>query len=196
MFEIYFVTNRKLCKENFLLRLERLAAAKPKGIILREKDLTASEYRALAEKALQICGKQGTACILHTFYKVAAELRAPCLHLPMPFLRTLSGGERRMFTELGASCHSAAEAIEAAEAGCTYVTAGHVFETDCKKGVPPRGLEFLREICKSVKIPVLAIGGIHRENFPAVQAAGAQGACLMSEAMTCADPSVFSDNEY
>ena len=41
------------------------------------------------------------------------------------------------------------------------MTAGHVYVTDCKKGLPPRGLEFLKEVCTKVTIPVYAIGGIH-----------------------------------
>lgn len=190
MFEVYFVTNRKLCEEDFLLRVERLADAHPKGIILREKDLSAAEYASLAKKVMRICEKQGVMCVLHTFYGVARELGAPCLQLPMPFLRELAK-EERTFHWLGASCHSAAEAQEAESAGCTHVTAGHIFPTGCKES-PPRGLSFLKEVVESVRVPVLAIGGIGKENFPTLREAGAAGACLMSGAMTCADPSFYT----
>ena len=97
-------------------------------------------------------------------------------------------GEKARFRILGASCHSPADAWEAQRLGYTYITAGHVFATDCKKGLPPRGLDFLREVCRSVDIPVYAIGGIRPENMAAVRAAGAAGGCVMSGLMTCPDP--------
>ena len=41
------------------------------------------------------------------------------------------------------------------------MTAGHIYATDCKKGLPPRGLDFLKNVCDAVEIPVYAIGGIN-----------------------------------
>lgn len=73
--------------------------------------------------------------------------------------------------------------MEAQALGCTYITAGHVFETECKKGLPGRGLDFLRNVCAAVDIPVYGIGGIDAENITFVRNAGASGACLMSSLM-------------
>ncbi len=89
------------------------------------------------------------------------------------------------FRIIGASCHSVEDALEAQALGCTYITAGHIFATDCKKGVPPRGLAFLREVCRSVSIPVYAIGGINEKNYLQVLQTGAAGACIMSGLMCC-----------
>lgn len=191
MSEILCVTNRQLCREDFLKRLERIAAAHPAGIILREKDLSAGEYRALAEKALAVCRSQGVPCILHSFPGEAEALGAEGLHLPLPLLRALPPERRQAFRVLGASCHSVEDAREAEVLGCTYITAGHVFATDCKKGLAPRGLPFLREVCRAVTIPVWAIGGISPENFPSVLVSGAQGGCVMSGLMTYADPAAL-----
>lgn len=188
MCEVLCVTDRLLCKEDFLSRIERLACAQPEGIILREKDLSASEYRSLAEAALEICEKHGTPCILHGFADIAIELGAAALHLPLHTLRELPQSKRRSFTVLGASCHGPEEAKEAEALGCTYITAGHVFDTDCKKGLPGRGIGFLKQVCESVTLPVYAIGGISEENAAQVIKAGARGVCVMSGAMTCADP--------
>ena len=102
--------------------------------------------------------------------------------LPLPVLRSLSESERHSYQILGASCHSVADAKEAEALGCTYITAGHVFDTDCKKGLPRRGLEFLRDVCSAVSIPVYGIGGICPENLASVKSAG-----VMSSAMTCKD---------
>ncbi|HEX2925559.1 MAG TPA: thiamine phosphate synthase, partial [Ruminiclostridium sp.] len=66
---------------------------------------------------------------------------------------------------------------------------GHIYETDCKKGVLPRGLSFLKEVCSSVSIPVFAIGGITKDRACETAATGASGVCVMSEAMQCPFPS-------
>lgn len=49
---------------------------------------------------------------------------------------------------------------EAEQLGASYLTAGHIYATDCKRGLPPRGLGFLKEVCREVSIPVYGIGGI------------------------------------
>ncbi len=187
MSDVMCVTSRVLCREDFLVRMEGIAAARPRGIILREKDLAEAEYKELARQVLMICDRYGTTCILHGFPEVAAELGHSALHLPLPLLRTLTEAERSVFSVLGASCHSVRDAREAEKLGCTYVTAGHVFDTECKKGLPGRGLAFLREVCEGVSIPVYAIGGIRPERMGEVRRAGAAGACVMSGAMTCED---------
>ena len=64
--------------------------------------------------------------------------------------------------------------------GATYLTAGHVFLTDCKKGVPARGLDFLADVCRAVNVPVYAIGGINDKNAGDCIQAGAAGVCMMS----------------
>lgn len=81
------------------------------------------------------------------------------------------------------SVHSKEEAISAQELGVSYIMAGHIFKTDCKKDVPPRGLSFLSEICSAVKIPVYAVGGINKENAILCIEAGAAGVCMMSNFM-------------
>ena len=92
------------------------------------------------------------------------------------------------FSYVGASVHSVSEAKEAEKLGATCLIAGHIFSTDCKKDVPPRGLIFLKEVCESVDIPVFGIGGIAKENASDVLMTGAKGMCIMSEAMTCQHP--------
>ncbi len=187
MSDILVFTNRSLCQEDFLSRIEKIADVHPKGIVLREKDLSENEYETLAEKVIGICNKYGTQCILHNFADTAKRINAGALHLPLPALAALSEEERKSFHVLGASCHSVKDAVYAEKLGCTYITAGHIFETDCKAGVPGRGLDFLNSICKSVKIPVYAIGGINAENISLIRNCGAYGACVMSGAMISDD---------
>ena len=179
------ITNRKLCSNNFLDQIEMIASAHPKAIVLREKDLSEKEYEQLARQVMQICQKHGTQCILHSFSNVAIALGAVAVHMPLPLLQKMTPQEKSHFQIIGASCHSLEEAKEAQNLGCTYITAGHIFLTDCKKGLPGRGLSFLEEICKAVRIPVYAIGGISSQNMESVRKTGAAGACIMSGFMRC-----------
>ena len=170
-----------------MLRVEKIAREHPAGIILREKDLGEEEYKELGKAVMEISGRYGTNVILHNYVKAAMELGVSAIHLPLPVLRGLSKGERRQFSILGASCHSAEDALEAERLGCTYITAGHIFETDCKKGLLGRGLEALAEVCRKPAavsdIPVYAIGGINENNASCCITAGAAGVCMMSSYM-------------
>ena len=87
------------------------------------------------------------------------------------------------FELVGASAHTVEDAVEAERLGAGYITLSHIFETDCKKGVPPKGLSLITEARKKVNIPIYALGGINAENIESVFAAGASGAALMSEFM-------------
>ena len=176
-----------LCKEDFLTRIERIAACRPAGIILREKDLPPAEYRRMATEVMRICRQYDVKCILHSFSDVAIDLNADAIHLPLHLLRKLPQEQKALFNVLGASCHSVEEALEAQASGCTYITAGHVFYTDCKKGIPGRGLDFLRNVSAAVHIPVYGIGGIDAGNIALVRDSGAGGACLMSSLMVTED---------
>ncbi len=179
------VTNRHLCDGPFLAQVERVAAKKPRGIILREKDLEASEYLELAEKVQKICRKYGVACILHSRIETAQRLACSAVHLPFSGFCSLSdkGNVLEGFDTVGVSVHSVKEAVAAERMGAGYVTAGHIFLTDCKKGLPARGIHFLKNVCTAVRIPVYAIGGINPDNVKDVLDAGAAGFCVMSGIM-------------
>lgn len=157
------------------------------SIVLREKDLPENDYKALAEKVLKVCKENNTECILHTYYKTAIELNCKKIHLPLHVLKS-NPHISREFYEIGVSIHSVDEGIEAMNLGATYITAGHIFATNCKKDLPPRGLGFLSSVCNSVSIPAYGIGGISRENVKEVIKAGAAGICIMSGLMKCTDP--------
>ena len=187
-FRVLCITERKLCREPFVKRAENIASERPWAMILREKDLGEEEYFRLAEKIIPICRAYGVKAILHFHPKSALALGADGLHMPLPMLRQMTEEEKKAFGILGASCHSPEEAVEAERLGCTYVTAGHVFETDCKKELEPRGEEFLRAVCASVSIPVYGIGGILPENIRKVRAAGAAGACIRGPMMKTENP--------
>ena len=74
MSDIIVITNRSLCREDFLTRIEKIALAHPTAIVLREKDMSENEYKSLAAQVLEICNKHGVRCIFHSFPEAAAEL--------------------------------------------------------------------------------------------------------------------------
>lgn len=187
MCKVICITNRALCSD-FFSQLERVAAARPDRIILREKDLTESEYISLAKKAKGICEGYGVVLTLHSFVSAAKQVGVRSIQLPMPVLEGLDDSEIKWFDEVGVSCHSAQDAEYAKKRGAAFITLGHIFDTDCKKGLPGRGVRFLSEVCKAVSLPVYAIGGIDTLRAGAVTAAGAEGICVMSSIMKAPDP--------
>ncbi len=195
MFKIICVTNRKLCSEDFLGRIKRLISSGIKTIVLREKDLNDAEYEVLAREVMKLCDEKNVRCILHSHVEVALKLKPKGVHLPLHEIEKLdeTGRLKTFLSEfdfVGTSCHSVTEAKRAEALGCKYIFAGHIFETDCKAGTPGRGLDFLREVINSIKIPVYAIGGISPENVEIVMKSGALGACVMS-GFTQDEPMVF-----
>lgn len=185
MFDIICVTSRKLCAEPLEVRISKLLDSGVDRVILREKDLLPEEYLQLAKKVLSY-NNYDKRISLHCYDKICRELNHKQLHLPLPILKEKKyvGGEMQV---LGVSVHSVDEAVTAEKLGADYITAGHIFSTECKLGVPPRGISFLKNICENVKIPVYAIGGINVNNISLIKQSGAKGACIMSGFMICED---------
>lgn len=184
MFDLACVTHRGLCIDDLPQRVGELCRGGIHRVILREKDLSEADYEALAR---QVLAAGGDRVVLHHFPQVCARLGVPRLHLSLGELEA-NPALRQQVKLLGVSVHAPEEALRAQTLGADYVTAGHVFDTDCKKGLPGRGLDFLRAVCATVDIPVYAIGGIGPDNLADVARTGAAGACLMSGLMTCPHP--------
>lgn len=182
------VTNRKLCnsQEDFLQRIAILSEELETGdfILLREKDLPQKEYWQLAEQCLVICQKSKANLVFHTHLPPSIAIENSYLHTANQSMK------KKIFPQirsLSTSVHSIEEALLAEKLGADFLIAGHIFPTDCKKGLPPRGLEFLRSVYGAVTIPVYAIGGITAERIPEVLVQGAAGICVMSELMLSSD---------
>ena len=179
------VTNRKLCTDNFVLRVREILPAEPFEVILREKDLSDDKYCQLVKEI--VADNNGYKKVLAlNCPEIALEMGIENVHLTMQQL--MEHGRPSFIKRAGVSVHSAEEAETAQKLGADYLIAGHIYATDCKKGVPPRGIEFFRGVCESVDIPVFAIGGISENNFNEPLENGGTGVCLMSEFMKCENP--------
>lgn len=183
------VTNSKLCQDNFLERIVKISnmskdtKIKPNAVILREKHLCLEDYTYLAEKCKEILREYNIELIVNTFIEAAYQLGLTCIQVPFGMFFE---NHRQLTKDFNVyvSVHSIQEADFAAKNKAYALIAGHIYETKCKEGVEPRGIEFLKEVCNAVEIPVFAIGGINAERAEEVMNYGAAGACIMSEFMT------------
>ena len=198
--KLNIITNRKLCEnENLERQIEKIFLAYEKKIILknfeivaltlREKDLYKNEYLNLVKKIYPICKKYGIDLILHQNYDLNLDEKYNIegIHLSYEIFKSLNKNIRekliKKYKRIGVSIHSLEEAKDVENLGATYVVAGHIFETDCKKGLEPRGLNFIKELSSILTIPIFAIGGINEENSNLVLNSGAFGVCMMSSLM-------------
>ena len=188
--DVIAVTNRKLSQRPFLEQIKRVCQLRPEAIILREKDLSETEYAQLAEEVYNITTSYDVRLIIHTYINVARELGINTVHMSLHNMREyrkefIDNVNKTNNIKTGCSIHSVEEAVEARNMGASYITAGHVYATDCKKGLAPRGLDFLKNVCDSVDIPVYAIGGIDIDDGrrKEVKKYGAAGSCIMSGMM-------------
>ena len=181
------VTNKGICKGDFYERVEEIAKGRPEAIILREKDLTPEVYAIVAKACNTICKKYEVRLIVNYFIEVAKTIGIKSIHLSFEVFKNRLE-ELKDFDCIGVSIHSKEEAIFAEEHGCTYLLAGHIFQTDCKKDLEPRGLDFLGEICHSVAVPVFGIGGIDEAKVQGIFDCGSKGFGVMSELMECSNP--------
>lgn len=182
------VTDSATCPRPLPKQIERLAKLtelRPQSVILRAKALDKAAYRTLALQAQQSCKVTGIPLILHSDWQLAHDLGISKLHLPLALLRQMPACKRTHFTWLSTSVHSVEEAIEAQALGATVLIAGHIYTTQCKAGLAPRGLGFLQNVCSAVSLPVYSIGGISFDaaQHAELQANGARGACVMSAYM-------------
>lgn len=178
------ITNRHLVQGDFLKQLEKVTKLHPHALILREKDLTDDAYESLAKKVFDLCKREDITCFLHTKIEIARKIGCQNIHLSIPVLKGLSETEKKALTddfcEISISCHSMEDVKIAMAGGATQIILGTIFETECKKGVLGKGVEFVREICQKCPLPVYAIGGMNLQRLPLVIDAGAAGCCMMS----------------
>ena len=167
-------------------RIRLLCRLGVRRIVLREKGMPLSDYRKIAKDFIRICRENCVISVISHHEELAIELGSDELQLSIDELRKNPDIVKR-FRTICVSVHSVDEAKEAQSLGASSVTAGHVFATDCKKGVPERGLEFLKDVVDSIDIPVHAIGGIDLDVIDSVYSAGASGACLMSTMMNSSE---------
>ncbi|MDR0508978.1 MAG: thiamine phosphate synthase [Candidatus Methanoplasma sp.] len=190
---IIAVTDRRISAlRDFLDQIEAIATASPDMIILREKDLSEAGYRYLAVECQRICDYHNVKFCVNSFLNVAASINNGRVQLPFdPFIANV--GKLNNFEEVWVSVHSKYESMEAEKNGATHLIYGNVFETTCKPDAIGKGINELKEVCGSVRIPVFAIGGIDTGNVGMVIDAGCKGICVRNLLMRSTDPHTTMD---
>jgi thiamine-phosphate pyrophosphorylase len=178
--KIIGVTQRSLCTD-FYKRIEEISKYKLDYLILREKDLNSLELENMALRIKSILADSNIKLFINGNAKVAISVNADGLQLSFKdFCKEAGVGFHGV---IGVSIHSLEEALIAEKKGANHLIYGHIYQTDCKKGLAPRGIDELKIICQNVNIPVFAIGGINQNNFRPIIEAGASGVALMSSLM-------------
>ena len=198
--KLNIISNRKLCEnENLEKQIEKIFSAYEKKMILenfeivaltlREKDLDKNEYLKLIEEIYPICQKYKINLILHQNYDLNLDEKYNIegIHLSYSIFKSLNQNIKaeliKKYKRIGVSIHSLEEAKDVESLGASYVIAGHIFKTDCKKGLEPRGLKFIEDLSSALSIPIFAIGGIDEKKSLSVIDSGAFSVCMMSNLM-------------
>ena len=198
--KLNIISNRKLCEnENLEKQIEKIFLAYERKIILknfeivaltlREKDLNKNEYLKLIEEIYPICQKYKINLILHQNYDLNLDdkYKIDGIHLSYSIFKSLNQNIKaeliKKYKRIGVSIHSLEEAKDVESLGASYVIAGHIFKTDCKKGLEPRGLKFVKDLSSTLTIPIFAIGGIDEKKSLSVINSGAFSVCMMSNLM-------------
>ena len=175
---LYPITSGRTTTPDILRFLQNVVTAQLPLVQIREKTLPARVLYDLTVRAVEITRGSGTRLLVNDRLDIALAAGADGVHLtsrslPADVVRNICGPDFL----IGVSTHSLAEARAARAAGADFVVFGPVFDTESKRAFgEPQGLEKLREVTNALgEFPVLAIGGITRENLAACIDAGASG---------------------
>ena len=157
-------------------------------IQLREKELDQDAFLAEARELQKLCREFSVPLIINDEVKIALACGAAGVHvgqedMPVEQVRALVGEQMI----IGVSAETKEEALRAVKGGADYLGVGAVFPTSTKLDAQVVTKETLREICRSVSVPVCAIGGISRENILELKGTGIQGVALVSAVFAAAD---------
>ncbi len=192
---LYFITDSTgWSHEEFLYRVEEALRGGATLLQLREKDKSTREYMALAEDVHAIAKKYNVPLIIDDRIDVAMAVGAEGVHLgqsDMP-IRTA----RKILGEkiiIGATTKTVLQALEAYEQGADYLGVGAIFPTTTKVKTVLTSTDTLDAICKSVPIPVNAIGGLNKTNVNVLKGIGIAGFCVVSAIMKSDDPKMAAE---
>lgn len=153
----------------------------------RDKTMSDAEFAATAKEILAIARRGGVPLIVNDRVKIAAAIGAEGVHVGCADA-AVADIRRSRGMVIGASATSYEEAMAACDAGADYLGVGPIFPTGSKADArPPMGLGELARICRAVKLPVVAIGGIHHGNLVKIAEAGAAGAAVIAAVAEAAD---------
>lgn len=186
---LYAVTDRTwLGGETLLEQVEKALKGGVTFVQLREKDLDEEIFYKEAVELKGLCKKYGVPFVINDNVELAKKVGADGVHVGQSDME--AGRVREMLGEdkiIGVSAGNVEEAVAAWKAGADYLGVGAVFHTGTKKDAGDVSHEMLRAICEAVDIPVVAIGGISKENVMELKDSGIDGVAVISAIFSCSD---------
>ena len=186
---LYAVTDRSwLHGQALVYAVEEVLAGGATMLQLREKHLEHRDFLAQAQELLPLCRKYHVPLIINDDVQVALESGADGVHvgqsdMAVQAARSILGPDKI----IGASAHNASEALAAVAAGADYLGCGAVFGSTTKADAGLLSLNTLREIRAAVRVPIVAIGGINRQNIARLAGSGVDGVALISALFAAPD---------
>lgn len=167
MLKLYLVTDRKwLGNRKLEDDIEKAILGGVTMIQLREKHLNDDEFIKIADDVKKVCQKYQIPFIINDNLEVALNVDSDGIHIGQDDLSaTLVRKQIGPNKILGVSVHNLQEALKAETDGADYLGVGAMFATKTKNDANNISFDKLNEICKNVKIPVVAIGGINCDNI-------------------------------
>jgi thiamine-phosphate pyrophosphorylase len=179
---LYAVTDRTWLKDRSLADVvEEAIKAGITFLQLREKDLNYASFLQLAREIRNITDKYKIPYVINDNIEVAMACGADGVHVGQSDMdakdvRRIIGQDKI----LGVSAQTVEQAVLAEKNGADYIGVGTVFPTSTKLDAEGVSFETLKEICKAVSIPVVAIGGINKDNAMKLAGSSIDGIAVVS----------------
>lgn len=181
-YTLYLVTNRELMSSKTIEKSVKEAIKGGCTIVqLREKDISSKEFYDIAKSLRKITKKHKVPFIINDRVDIALAVNADGVHvgqsdLSLKDVRKLIGKNKI----IGVSCGNLEEAKKAYKDGADYLGVGAVFPTNTKKDAKDVGIDGLKEIINNIPLPIVAIGGINKENIENLRDINLAGVALVS----------------
>lgn len=192
---LYFITDSTGFDEDvFFEKVEQALKGGVTLVQLREKNRSTREYIHLAEKIHRLTKKYNVPLIIDDRIDVAMAVKSEGVHLgqsdmPIYIAREILGDEYI----IGATAKTVPQATQAYEQGADYLGVGAIYPTTTKVKTVLTSTETLNDICKSVPIPVNAIGGLNKDNIDVLKGIDIAGICVVSAIMKAEDPQIAAE---
>lgn len=179
---LYAITDRHwLNGQTLKSQVEKALKGGATMIQIREKDLNEKDFLLEAEELLALCRSYNVPFIVNDNVELAVKIGADGVHVGQSDMnardvRALIGNDKI----LGVSTQTVEQALFAQECGADYLGVGAVFPTGSKDDAEVLDRKTLMDICKAVSIPVVAIGGITKDNVRELKETGIAGISVIS----------------
>lgn len=186
---LYAVTDRAWTgKQTLMEQVETAIRGGATCVQLREKNLDEEHFLAEALEMKKLCTGYGVPFIVNDNVEIAMKSGADGIHVGQKDME--AGNVRALVGNhmmIGVSAKTVEQALAAEKAGADYLGVGAVFATSTKPDASEVSHQVLKDICKAVSIPVVAIGGISKSNMTELKGTGVDGVALVSAIFAAED---------